>query len=269
MKYFAAVVNENEIGACTVQPPYCILASYHYFKKKQELIKECVAKGYDVFIDSGAFSAENSGKVINIDDYCAFIKDTNVSTYAGLDVIGNAKQTLENTVYMMEKYKLNPIPTFHFGGDPDDLRKLFKFPYIALGGLVFSSGILKYCDEIWGIILRECPGLRVHGFGMTNIELMERYPWYSVDSSSFKGCKRYGRQQILWNEFDFKTFSEAEYLAHLESQGHFEASKMENKQKWFLYDYYSVQSYKLYGAHLKEVNKIKKFDYLTAQQKMI
>lgn len=289
MKYYAAVVNEDEIKASVLMPPYSILASYHYFKKKRELIKDCVTKGYDVFIDSGAFSAANSGKEIDINDYCHFIRDTQVVTYAGLDVIGDAKKTRENTEYMIEEFGLNPIPTFHLGSDPSDLKKLFDYEYIALGGLVFAAGAERYCDEIWSIILRDRPNMRVHGFGMTNVDLMSRYPWYSVDSSSFKGCKRFGRQQILWNGFEFKTFSEEEYIQLLFKMGYtfltdeqLDAIELSdgkehrklvetnnNRKKWLLYDFYSVQSYKLYGAHLKAVNKIKDFSYLTAQQKLL
>jgi hypothetical protein len=267
MKYYAAVVNEQEIEASCLQPPKNILASYHYFKKKGELIKACLDKGYDVLIDSGAFSAENSKKAIDIDEYCKYLIDNKVATYAGLDVIGNAKGTMANIKYMEDKYNLRPIPTFHLGGDMDDLRAILHYPYIALGGMVFSSGLERYLNEVWGIILKESPKIRVHGFGCTNIELMESYPWYSVDSSSFKGCKRFGRQQILWNGFEFITMKEDEYIEHLKKLG-YDVDNMDNKQKCFLYDYYSVQSYKLYGEHLKAVNKIKDFSYLTAQHKM-
>lgn len=137
MKYYAAVVNEDEIKATCFMPPYQILASYHYFKNTPELIKSCLLKYYDVLIDSGAFSAANSNKNINIDDYCKFIKDTGVTNYAGLDVIGDAKATLENTEYMIQKHGLNPIPTFHLGSKIEDLDRLLKYNYIALGGLVF------------------------------------------------------------------------------------------------------------------------------------
>lgn len=267
MKYYAAVVSEEEIKAPTIQPPYCILASYHYFKKKSDLIKSCLRKGFDVFMDSGAFSAETKGVPINIDEYCKFIIDTKIPTYAGLDVIGNAKATMENVKYMEKAYHLTPIPTFHLGGNIKDLYELFNYDYIALGGLVFSSNITRYCDEVWSIILREKPNLRVHGFGMTNFDLMERYPWYSVDSSSYKGGRRFGRIQILWDGFNFKTFQEEEFCAYLTGLG-YNMDTISNKDRWFLYDYFSVQSYKLYGEHLREVNRIKDFGYLTAQMKM-
>jgi hypothetical protein len=277
MKYYAAIVSEEEGKAPTVQPPYCMLLSYHYFKKKAELVKSYIAKGYDIFIDSGAFSAETKGVPINIDEYCEFLINTGVGTYAGLDVIGNAKATMGNVRYMEERYKLTPIPTFHLGGDLEDLYKILqdkkpngtlpRYDYIALGGLVFSSNIMRYCDEVWSIILKEAPGIRVHGFGMTNVELMERYPWYSVDSSSYKGGRRFGRIQILWDGFNFKTFQEDEFVEHLRMLG-VPVDTMDNKTRWFLYDFYSVQSYKQYGSHLDDLNKIKDFSYLTAQLKM-
>ena len=281
MKYYSAVVNEDEIAATTLFPPYNILASYHYFKNKIDVIKKSVAANHDVFIDSGAFSAENSGKAINLDDYCLFLKECGANYYASLDVIGDAKATLENYEYMVEKYGLKPILAFHMGSELRDLDVILKKPeikYIALGGLVFSSGISQHCDEVWAYILRNRKGLRVHGFGLTNIELMQRYPWFSVDSSSFKSCKRFGRQGILFNGFSFSTFSEDEYIDILNRMGYDfpkdtkQLSKEEktalNKKRWAAYDFHSAQSYKLFAEHLKAINKTKDFSYLTAIDKL-
>lgn len=265
MKYYAAVGDKREIGAVSIIPPIRMLCSYHYFKKKAELIKELILKHYDIFIDSGAFSAETLGKPINIDDYCKFIIDTQAITYAGLDVIGNALQTRKNTEYMVKEYGLKPIPTFHMGSSIDDLEALMGYHYIALGGLVMGKNITNHCDRVWDYILKNNPRLKVHGFGLTNIELMERYPWYSVDSSSYKSCKRFGRQGVLWNGFEFKTIPEEEYWVILEQMGHKDIAGLTNTERYHLYDFYSVQSYKTYAAHLGEINKHKKFNYLTDQ----
>lgn len=274
MRYYAAVLSDFEITGATALPPYNILASYHYFKRNEEGIKSAIAKGFNVFLDSGAFSAANSGKDINIDEYSEWVKRTGARIYAGLDVIGDPISTAKNMEHMIQKHNLDPIPTFHLGSDPKHLRALYKYPYIALGGLVFSSNVTKYCDEIWSIILKENPGMRVHGFGLTNFDLMARYPWYSVDSSSYKGCRRFGRQQILWDGFDFRTFQEKEYIELLVTMGYDRVmlesdDKEDNKKRWFIYDMMSVQSYKQYGSHLAIINKTKDFSYLTAQQKLI
>lgn len=280
MKYYSAVVNEDEIAATTLFPPFNILASYHYFKSKIDVIKKSIEKHHCVFIDSGAFSAANSGKEIDIEDYCRFIKECRAISYASLDVIGDSKATMENYRYMVEKHNLKPILTFHMGSTIEELEIVLKADcnYIALGGLVFSSGIMNHCDEVWSMILNKKPHLKVHGFGLTNIELMKRYPWYSVDSSSFKSCKRFGRQGIIWNGFEFETFAEDDYIKILNQMGYnfpedtSDLSKEEktalNKKKWFAYDFHSCQSYKLYAAHLHELNKIKDFSYLIGQQKL-
>lgn len=281
MKYYAAVGDEREIRSVCVIPPVRMLASYHYFKKKPGLIKSLIEKPYDILIDSGAFSAESSGKPIDIDEYCKFLLETGAITYAGLDVIGNAAATRENIRYMREEYGLRPFPTFHLGSTLEDLEKLMEYPYIALGGLVFSKDIIQFCDRVWDYILKNNPRLRVHGFGLTNLDLMARYPWYSVDSSSYKSCRRFGRQNILWDGFQFETIAEEEYQDLLIEMGYTHiwdgesvdakgkrVLTISNNDKYHLYDFHSVQSYKLYAAHLGEVNKHKKFDYLTAQQSL-
>jgi hypothetical protein len=129
---------------------------------------------------------------------------------------------------------------------------------------------MGHCDEVWHYILSNNPSLKVHGFGLTNIELMERYPWYSVDSSSFQGCRRFGRQSLLHNGFEFKTMSEDEFLILL-SDGYnydLEELKNNNKKRIYLEDLFAVNSIKQYAAHLDEINKYKKFNYLTAQTKL-
>lgn len=269
MKFYGAVVSPDEVKPVVVIPPFNILLSFFYWKNKVETIKEYITvKGYDVLIDSGAFSAENSKKVIDLDEYCKFLIETKASLYAGLDVIFNAKETFKNNEYMVKEYGLTPIPTFHLGSHPDDLYKLLDYPYIALGGMALGGGAMRYCDEVWSIILKERPNIRVHGFAMTNVDLMARYPWYSVDSGSFKSCRIFGRQQILWNGFNWKTLQEDDYLILLAQQG-YNIEILTKKEKRFIYDFYSVQSYKLYGEHLKALNKTKDFSYLTSQQKLI
>lgn len=270
MRYFSAVVSEQEVMSSTFYPPYQILCSYHYWKKKKlkNLLPKYIQQGFTVFVDSGAFSADKSGAEIDIDEYCKFIKEIGATYYASLDVLGDSKETMKNHNYMVEKWGLNPIPTFHMGSPLSDLQPVLDASnYIALGGLVFSSGIMEHCDEVWQYILANKPKCKVHGFGLTNIELMDRYPWYSVDSSSFKSCKRFGRQNILWNGFNFKTFSEKEYLEMLEKEG-FDVENMSNKEKWFVYDLRSSQAYKMYANHLGELNKKRGFPHLTAQTKL-
>lgn len=146
----------------------------------------------NLFVDSGAFSAFKQGVNIEVEDYIAFLKQhkKEVKLYANLDVIGDARATWKNQ-RIMEKAGLSPLPTFHYGEPVKWLRRyLSKYDYIALGGMVPIStrDLLKWCDHLFAHYLTDKEGMpivKVHGFGMTSLTLMLRYPWYSVDSTSW------------------------------------------------------------------------------------
>lgn len=82
--------------------------------------------------------------------------DLDVSTYAGLDVIGDPQKTLENTKYMESKYGLNPLPTFHVGSDIKYLKPLLSYNYIAIDSTSFDRaqrfGLVTYYNEENNII---------------------------------------------------------------------------------------------------------------------
>lgn len=168
----------------------------------------------DFFLDSGAFSAWSQGSYIDIQKYIKFIKDHEdiISVYANLDVIGNAKETWRNQ-RIMEKAGLNPIPVFHYGENIKWLKRYLNrgHEYIALGGLVGGTyqQLLQWLDPIWCNYLcyEDClPKIKAHGFGLTSINLLLRYPWYSVDSSSWAAISRMGAvliPKLKNNKWDF------------------------------------------------------------------
>ena len=72
-----------------------------------------------------------------------------------------------------------------------------NYEYITLGGMVpISTKQLYYwLDEIWLKYLTKDDGtarIKVHGFGLTTFELMEPYPWFSVDSSTWVQNANFG-----------------------------------------------------------------------------
>ncbi len=156
-------------------------------------------KKVELFLDSGAFSAWSQKKEINIQDYIAFIKkhQSVIDVYSNLDVIGSAKKTYQNQL-IMEKVGLHPLPTFHYG---EDEKWLFRYidmghKYIALGGMVpiSTKDLGKWLDKIFPLTCDKngMPKIKVHGFGLTSLRLMLRYPWYSVDSTSWVMTGRMG-----------------------------------------------------------------------------
>lgn len=195
-------LNDHEKAIVQILPN--ILESYHYVNRPQyvEAMRKDNAK---VFIDSGAFSAYTLGVEIDLPTYCNYINqnidiirhDDGVVMASVLDGIGDPLQTYRNQL-AMEAHGAKPLPCFHYGEDERYLDFYIKnYQYITIGGMVPVSNkqLIPWLDRLWDKWLTDgsgTPRLKVHGFGLTSIPLMRRYPWYSVDSSSWIQATAFG-----------------------------------------------------------------------------
>ncbi len=121
-----------------------------------------------------------------------------LDVYVNLDIIGNAELTWENQK-IMESHGLQPLPVFHLGEDFKWLKKYAdKYDYIGIGGLGQEGSkteFVRMADRIFCYICpkpKRTPIVKTHGFAMTSLDLMFRYPWYSVDSTSWVLTSRFG-----------------------------------------------------------------------------
>lgn len=143
-----------------------------------------------LFLDSGAYSAYTQKITIHLGSYIEYIKKNldKIDIYANLDEIYNPKKSEEN-LHLMEKAGLHPLPVYHYGENIEILKKMVEeYDFIALGGMVpvSTNQLIPFLDEAF---LQICDKegrakVKVHGFGMTTLRLMKRYPWWSVDSIS-------------------------------------------------------------------------------------
>jgi len=180
------------------------LESYHYIFK-QSYVDRIRTNGDAVFLDSGAFSAFSLGATIDIEAYCQYIqrnsdiirRDDGILMASVLDGIGDPLKTWQNQ-QTMEQLGVCPLPCFHYGEDERYLEwYISNYEYITLGGMVPISTpqLFHWLDRIWTKYLTDGSGrprIKVHGFGLTSVPLMERYPWYSVDSSSWVQLAAFG-----------------------------------------------------------------------------
>jgi hypothetical protein len=167
------------------------LESYHYINRPS-FVDRIARDGVRVFLDSGAFSSYTKGVSVNVSEYCAYIhRNAEIIEEASvLDAIGDFRGTFANQ-QEMERQGTRPLPCFHYG-EPEEVLDWYvaRYPYITIGGMVpISTPQLKlWLDRLWEEHLTHpdgTPKLRVHGFGLTSLPLMMRYPWYSVDSSTW------------------------------------------------------------------------------------
>jgi hypothetical protein len=174
-----------------------VLDSYHYVGNDR-MVGRIRSSGRRIFLDSGAFSAFTQGIQMDLPAYCQYIKDNGDFVERDgdhllasvLDAIGDADETYRNQ-RRMEHYGVQPLPCYHFG-EPEHVLEhyVLHYGYITIGGMVpISTPQLRiWLDRIWGKLLTKpdgSPRIKVHGFGLTSVPLMERYPWHSVDSSSW------------------------------------------------------------------------------------
>ena len=137
-----------------------------------------------------------------VDEYASFVKEHEdfIDCYVNVDVIFNPKQSWKVLKYMEKKHSLSPMPVIHYGTDLKWLERHIKSGYvhIGLGGLgqeVNKSQYTAWADKAFNIVCDQpsrMPLVKVHGFAMTSLELMLRYPWWSVDSTSWVVTGRMG-----------------------------------------------------------------------------
>lgn len=142
-----------------------------------------------VFLDSGAFSAFTLGRQIDLGEYCEYVKENAaaLAAYAVLDVIGDSKATRKALLEMRAR-GLNPVPIFHAGEPLAMLTELLnESDYIAFGGLVargYSRDQMRQMLDTYFAEAERFWPVKIHGLGVSAQWAIERYPFFSVDSSS-------------------------------------------------------------------------------------
>ncbi len=183
----------------------------------------------NLFIDSGAFSAWNNNTIIDLDAYIVFCLENidYIDLIANLDVIpgapyqkltnddiaNSAKQGWLNYKKMLKagipKEKL--IHIFHQGENFKWLKRLSSYAdYIGLSPANDKTTAQKrdWLDKCMKYVTNSkgAPTVKFHGFAVTSIELMHRYPWYSVDSASWAATSRMGGiliPRFIKNKWDY------------------------------------------------------------------
>lgn len=228
----------------------CKLESYHYIGtgRYADRIRE---NGDRVFLDSGAFSAFSLGVQVDLPAYCEWIKrnldiirtDGPSLMASVLDGIGDPLKTYQNQI-AMEQLGVRPLPCFHYGEDERYLEWYIEhYEYITIGGMVPISTpqLFHWLDRIWNKYLTDGSGrarIKVHGFGLTSVPLMQEYPWYSVDSSSWVQIGAHGNIMIDGKTLAFSSQSPSRKNVnqHIDSLPPIMREAMESKLRGMGYD---------------------------------
>ena len=210
MKVYLAGTQGDKGGLVGDRSGLYLLESFEYLNDKKMLNY----KNHNFLLDSGAFTFMNKTKSrcdwdLYITNYGNFINKHNINLFFELDidVVVGLKETerLRNKLETITKKQC--IPVWHKSrGLAYWIKMCEDYSYVAIGGIVtkeikkseysFFSPLLKIARE------RNC---KVHGLGYTNIKGLKKYPFYSVDSTSWiSGQKFLNMMQYVGNG-NFKT----------------------------------------------------------------
>jgi len=147
-----------------------------------------VGKGYGTFDFSYYKTAEFKGYM---DRYGQFLVDHKgeIDVAASLDVIFNPELSMQTQRYLEKNFGVDPIPVFHYGEDYSWLKKYMDtHSYIGIGGM--GQGITKrdFAQHLAGafkLLGESKQEFKTHGFAITSWDFIARYPFTSVDSTSF------------------------------------------------------------------------------------
>ena len=193
------------------------LLSYHYFTKSQAefyFSNKHIFK--NILMDSGAFSAWSKGMEIDVDEYVTFCQEheDNLEHIVNLDVIPaspgqkHITKKMANTAarkgfrnFKKMRKALPPDKVVHVFHQNDDWKWLKKMmhlsDYIGLSPANdrTTPEKIKWLDDCMEYVTDEKgkPLIKFHGFAVTSLKLMGRYPWYSVDSATWTILSGFGK----------------------------------------------------------------------------
>jgi len=174
--------------------------------KKIPKVPDLYKGDYNLLTDSGAFTYQRKGG-ITVDKWIQDAKTIEkVSTeLISLDVIGDPVKSYDNFIEIIKELP-QVIPTLHFGEDVKWLKKyLEKTPRVCIGGMVpFKAKPMlfkRHLKEIFKMFsMNDMP--RFHALGCFAPDILEEYPFYSCDASSWQNYARFG---------EFHRFKKTEY----------------------------------------------------------
>lgn len=178
-----------------------------------------------LFVDSGAYTAYTKGISVDADDYIKYLNSItdSLTIFAQLDKIPGmfnrpkTKQEMyeapikswENYLYMRSRLKepKKLLPIFHQGEDFKHLINMLEWtdengehiPYIGVSPALDLPGIENFLDISFDIIKNSSnSNVKTHAFGMTRLDILEKYPYTSADSTSWKLCAAMGSIYTPW-----------------------------------------------------------------------
>jgi len=164
-------------------------------------------KAPNIIIDSGAFSAWQGGSEINLKEYIAYcqrhVREMDVCVnldyipgengkmdHSQVAIENSASKSFQN-LKIMKSEGLSPMPVFHQGERFYWLERMLEEGEQYIGIAPYKrdhpAQITEWLDKCFTILTNKkgMPLIKTHGLGVTSCNQCIRFPWHSVDSTSW------------------------------------------------------------------------------------
>ena len=185
----------------TASPQKIYALSSFFYARSKEAYDELIPYFKDFLLDSGAFTfiqSQNQHQDWDgyLEEYAEYINRLDIKKYFELDidaVVGYEK--VKEFRARLEKATNRPcIPVWHKSrGKEEFLRLCEEYSTVAVGGIAVKhirQDEYKYFP--WLISEAHKRGCQLHALGFTNLEMLKRFHFDSVDSTSWTSGGRYG-----------------------------------------------------------------------------
>jgi hypothetical protein len=161
------------------------------------------ARRFQIIMDSGGYTLRKNNLDFDIKTYIDFLNANEVPLAFNLDT-NDFEQTKLNQKLLRASTKTKIIPIFHYSDFLKNIEFLdelvAEWDYIAIGGIAGSRiGPDTRRNFFDYVFKRTKDKVKVHGLGVTSLKELVRYPFYSVDGTSWLASVRYRSMAIFNN----------------------------------------------------------------------
>lgn len=120
-------------------------------------------------------------------DQISYFVELDIQSILGLDQVKKWRKRMQS-----EGIYKKCITVYHSVDTWEDYVEMLdtsESMYVGLEGLRAKKRMIPYVKSLKAAYER---GIKVHGFALTNMSTMKNFPFYSVDSTTWTSCVRYG-----------------------------------------------------------------------------
>ena len=196
--YFSGGSHKDLDATLAVQrefPNAGVLTSFAYKLETRRWVDSPIK---NLIVDSGAFTVyKTTGVPLDVGEYTEFLHEhrDRLDFAIQMDDISDVDRTVANYDEMRAAFGDFIIPVYHFGRPWEVLEYFTQHAdIIGIGGIAIAKWTYRTLPLALQRVFDRAPeGTKFHALGLSAMATVIRFPFYSVDNSSWLSGRSYGR----------------------------------------------------------------------------